>query len=143
MKEYKSGSHSKYDLKYHIIWCPKYRYNVMTGEVAERIRELVREICKANYVWMVSGHVRPDHVHILVSIPQNLSVSKFVQYVKGKTGRKILQEFEHPKKRYWGQHFWVRGYFAVTVGDLNEKAAAEYIDSQDKEQGDDNFRISR
>ena len=142
MKEYRTGSHSKYDLKYHIVWCPKYRYGVLTGEVAERVRELVREICKANYVYIVSGHVRPDHVHLLVSIPPNIAVSKFMQYVKGKTGRKILQEFEHLRKRYWGQHLWARGCFAVTVGDVNEKMIAEYIENQDTEQKNDNFRIS-
>jgi len=75
MKEYRTGSHSKYDLKYHVVWCPKYRYNVITGEVAERVQELVREIRKANYAWIVSGHVRLDHVHLLVSIPPNIPLT--------------------------------------------------------------------
>jgi putative transposase len=92
---YRKGSHSIFDLKYHIIWCTKYRYRILTGEVANRIRELVREICAANYVQIVSGSMSPDHIHILVSIPPSVSVSKVMQYIKGKSSRKVLMEFEH------------------------------------------------
>jgi putative transposase len=142
MKNYRKGSHRVYDLKYHIIWCPKYRYRVLEGEVANRTRELIREICQSNYVKIVKGHVRPDHVHILVSLPASISVSKFMHYVKGKSSRRLLSEFAHLRKKYWGQHLWARGYFAVTVGDLNEKEVSEYIENQDVEDKDDDFRIS-
>ncbi len=100
--KYKKGSHST-DLKYHIIWCTKYRYRVITGEVTERVG-LIREICLANYFDIVSGSLSPDHIHMLVSVPPSISISKLVQYLKGKNSRKIMMEFEHLKKRYWGQH---------------------------------------
>jgi putative transposase len=140
--EYRKGSHSTYDLKYHVIWCTKYRYRVLTGEVANRIRVLIREICAANYVHIVSGSMSPDHIHLLLSIPPNISVSKIMQYIKGKSSRKIMMEFEHLRKRYWGQHIWGRGYFAVTVGNLNEAQVQEYIENQEAHHQQDNFQIS-
>jgi len=139
---YKKSSHTTYDLKYHIIWCTKYRYRVLIGEVATRVRGLIREICAANYVEIVSGSLSPDHVHILVSVPPNLSLSKLMQYIKGKSSRKVMMEFEHFRKRYWGQHIWARGYFVVTVGNLNEQQVQEYIESQEMHHKQDNFSIS-
>lgn len=139
---YRKGSHSIYDLKYHIIWCTKYRYRVLTGEVANRIRVLIREICAANYIDIISGSMSPDHIHLLVSIPPNISLSKVMQYIKGKSSRKIMMEFEHLRKKYWGQHIWGRGYFAVTVGNLNEQQVQEYIENQEMHHQRDNFEIS-
>ena len=83
-----------------------------------------------------------DHIHLLISVPPNLALSKLVQYIKGKSGRKLLQEFAHLGKRYWGQHLWARGYFAVTVGNVNEQDIQEYIENQEQHHKDDNFRIS-
>ena len=108
---YRKGSHSIFDLKYHIIWCTKYRYRVLTKEVAQRTREIIREICASNYVDILSGNVSPDHIHILVSVPPSISISKLMQYIKGKSGRKLLQEFEQLKKRYWGEHVLVKMIF--------------------------------
>jgi len=139
---YRKGSHSTYDLKYHLIWCTKYRYRVLTGAVANRVRELVREICLANYVDIVTGSMSPDHIHLLVSDPPNISISKLMQYIKGKSSRKILMEFEYLRKRYWGQHIWARGYFAVTVGNLNEQQVQEYIENQELLHTQENFSIS-
>ena len=102
--DYKRGAHSLYDLKYHIVFCTKYRYRVLTGIVATRVRELIREICTSNYVDIISGSMSPDHIHLLLSIPPSLSLSKVVQYIKGKSSRKMLQEFEVLRKKYWGQH---------------------------------------
>jgi len=93
----------------------------MTGQVATRAREIIREVCAANYVDIVSGSMSPDHMHLLLSIPPSVSISKVLQYIKGKSSRKLLQEFEVLRKRYWGQHLWARGYFAVTVGNVNEE----------------------
>ena len=140
--EHRKGAHTTYDLKYHIIWCTKYRYRVLTGEVANRVRELIREICASNYVQIVSGSLSPDHVHILISAPPSVSLSKVMQYIKGKSSRKILMEFEHLRNRYWGQHIWARGYFAVTVGNLNEQQVQEYIENQEAHHKQDNFSIS-
>ena len=140
---YRKGSHSVYDLKYHVIWCTKYRYRILTGEIAARFRELTREICSANYVDIISGSISPDHVHMLLSIPPSVSLSKIMQYIKGKTSRKMMIEFQTLKKRYWGQHIWAKGYFAVTVGQLNEKEVQEYIENQELHHKQDNFSISQ
>lgn len=140
--DYKHGSHSIYDLKYHVVFCTKYRYRILTGEVGQRVRELIREICMTNYVDIVSGSVSPDHIHLLLSIPPNVSVSKLIQYIKGKSGRKLLMEFSHLKKRYWGQHLWARGYFAVTVGNVNSEDIQKYIENQETQHKQDNFSIS-
>lgn len=114
----------------------------MTGEVGQRVRELIREICRSNYVDIVSGSISPDHVHLLLAIPPNVSISKLLQYLKGKSGRKFLLEFSHLRKRYWGQHFWARGYFAVTVGNVNEADIQKYLEEQEAMHKEDNFSIS-
>ena len=86
---YRHGSHSVYDLKYHIVFCTKYRYRVLTGGVSTRCREIIREVCQANYIDIVSGSINPDHVYLLLSIPPSISLSKAVQYIKGKSSRKL------------------------------------------------------
>ena len=137
-----SGGHFHWNTQYHIIFCTKYRYRVLTGQVGNRAREIIREVCRSNYVDIVSGSMSPDHVHLLLSIPPSVSVSKIIQYIKGKSGRKLLQEFEHLKKRYWGHHMWARGYFAVTVGNVNEEDVQKYIENQEQHHKEDNFKIS-
>ena len=140
--EYRKGSHSTYDLRYHIVFCTKYRYRVLTGQVATRAREIIREVCAANYIDIVSGGMSPDHVHLLLSIPPSMSVSKALQYIKGKSGRKLLQEFELLRKRYSGQHLWARGYFVVSVGNVNSEEVQRYIEQQEEHHKKDDFRIS-
>ena len=125
-----------------MVFCTKYRYRILTGEVATRCRELIREVCTANYIDIVSGSLSPDHIHLLLSVPPSLSLSKVLQYIKGKSSRKLLQEFEHLRKRYWGQHLWARGYFAVTVGNVNSEAVQRYIEQQEAHHKKDDFKIS-
>ena len=109
--------------------------------MAQRVRELIREVCTANYVDIITGSLSPDHVHMLVSVPPSISISKLVQYMKGKSSRKVMLEFAHLKKRYWGQHMWAKGYFAVTVGNLNEQQVQKYIEEQEMHHKRDNFEI--
>lgn len=139
--EYRQGSHSIYDLKYHIVFCTKYGHRVLTGVVAARTRELIREVCKANYIDIVSGSISPDHEHILISVPPQISLSKVLQYIKGKSSIKLLQEFAHLKKQYWGQHLWARGYFGVTVGNVNTEEVQGYIEEQELNHKKDEFKI--
>lgn len=106
-----------------------------------RVRELTRSICAANEVEIISGNISSDHVHIYVSIPPSLSVSKLVQFVKGATSRKIQLEFEEIRKRYWGQHIWARGYFVATAGNVTDEMVREYIHRQGEEKESDEFRI--
>ena len=131
---YRKGSHTIFDLKYHIVWITKYRKPILTTKRALRTRELIREICFAHSVDILKGHVSKDHVHLLVSVPPQLSVSTPTQYLKGKTSRKLLQEDKQLSKIYWGQHLWARGYFAVSSGTVTDEAIMEYIKHQDEDE---------
>lgn len=94
MEHYRKSSHTVYDLKYHVVWITKYRKPVLRADIAQRLRELVREICKARDIDIIKGHVSKDHVHIFVSVPPNISVSQLVQSLKGKTSRKLMMEYK-------------------------------------------------
>lgn len=133
--EYRRGSHTVYNLEYHIVWITKYRYKVLTGEVALRARELIRQSCMARDITIVRGSVGKDHIHLLVSCPAALSPAKTVQYLKGRSSRLLLQEFPHLQKRYWGQHLWGRGYFCATVGAVTEEMIKEYVENQHDDRG--------
>ena len=105
-----------------------------------RVRDLVREICGNNDVKIMKGHVSKDHVHLLVSIPPQVPISKLMQYLKRKTAHKIMMEFPHIKKHYLGQHMWARGYFCCSTGNVTDEMVAEYIASQN-ENRDDDFKV--
>jgi len=109
MVEYRKSAHAVFDIKYHVVWITKYRYKVLRGRVAERARDLIRQICEAREVVIVRGAVSPDHIHMLLSAPAHLSPAKVVQYIKGRSSRRLQDEFPELRKRYWGQHLWARG----------------------------------
>ena len=131
---YRKGSHTVFDIKCHIVWITKYRKPILNTKRALRTRELIREICLAHSVDILKGHVSKDHVHLLVSVPPQLSVSTLTQYLKGKTSRKLLQEDKQLSKMYWGQHLWARGYFAVSSGTVTDESIMEYIKHQDEDE---------
>jgi len=126
------------------VWITKYRKPVLTGKVAERTIELIRGTCKQNDVEILAGHVSKDHVHLLVSSPPHLSVSKLVQYIKGYSSRKLLMEYKELNKAFWGQHLWALGYFVASSGNVTDEVIAEYIKNQDLAENmkTDNFDIS-
>lgn len=143
MQRYRTTSHTKYDIKYHLVWITKYRKSVLAGAVAMRVRELVREICNANDIEIVKGHVGKEHVHVFVSVPPYLSVSKVMQYLKGKTSHKLLMEFAHLRRHFWGRHIWARGYFAASSGNVTDEVIMEYIATQGQEpsETDEDFKV--
>jgi len=141
MPQFRKGSHTKYDIKVHIVWITKYRKPILRDQIAKRIRELIREVSLANEIQIIKGHVSKDHVHLLISYPPRLSISKIVQYLKGKSSRRMLQEYTELRKMFWGQHIWARGYFAVSTGNVTDKVIADYIASQDEEPKDEDFQI--
>jgi putative transposase len=141
MPEYRKGAHTVYDLQYHFVWVTKYRYKVLRGEVAERAREMIRQICMSRDIKILKGHVSVDHIHILVSCPPTLSPAKIAQYVKRASSRKLQDEFPHLKKRYWGQHLWARGYFCASVGTVTQEQIMDYIEKHEQEPSDENFSI--
>ena len=145
MENYRTSAHTRFDIKYHFVWTTKYRKPVLTGSVGIRLRELVREVCRTNEIEILQGHVSRDHVHILVSAPPNMSASKIMQYVKGKSSRKLMMEFRHLNKQFWGRHMWARGYFVATSGNVTDEVILEYIRLQGQEppSSDENFRVEQ
>ena len=133
MAHYRKGSHAVYDIKYHFVWVTKYRYRVLQGDVALRLRELLRQGCEANGLKILKGSVGPDHVHMLLSCPTTMSPSQIMQNLKGRSSRLLQEKFPVLKKRYWGQHMWARGYFCGTVGEVDQATIAKYIENQGKE----------
>jgi len=129
---YRKGSHTVYDIKYHIVWITKYRKPVLRGEIGKQVRDLVRQTCATLDVYIVSGHVALDHIHLLVSVPPNLAVSDLVQRLKGRTSRLLLDEFAELKRQFWGRHVWARGYFVASSGNVTDEVIKQYLESQEK-----------
>jgi putative transposase len=141
MEHYRKSSHTTYDIKFHLVWITKYRKAVLTGEIAQRARELIREICRTCDVEIIRGHVSKDHVHIFVSAPPHISVSKLMQSIKGKSSRKMMSEFRNLSRQFWGRHIWGRGYFVASSGNVTDEVIMQYIELQGKEPEDGDFRI--
>ena len=136
------GSHTVWDCKYHLVWVTKYRYAVLGGDVGQRCRELLRETARAHEMVVHAGSINRDHVHLLLSIPPSLSVSRAVQYLKGRSSHKLLSEFASLRKRYWGQHLWARGYWVASSGNVTDEVWAEYIKNQTPPEPDDDFNVT-
>lgn len=113
----------------------------MTGEIGQRVRELVRQTCEAFEIRIIKSVISKDHVHILVSAPPNIAPSEIMRRIKGRTASKLFEEYPHLKKRYWGQHFWARGYFCATVGQVTEEMVQEYLEHHFEPNPNDNFRM--
>ena len=130
MAEYRHGSHSEFEIHLHLVWVTKYRKPVLAGAVGARVRDLIREICGASDVLIIKGHVSRDHVHLLVSIPPQVTISRLLQRLKGKTAYKLLQEYAHIRKEFWGRHVWARGDFCCRSGNVTDEMVAKYIEEQ-------------
>jgi putative transposase len=114
---------------------------VLGGDVGNRCRELLRQIARSKEMTIHAGSINRDHVHMLISIPPELSVSKAVQYLKGKSSHKLLPDCRELRKRYWGQHLWARGYWVATSGNVTDEVWKEYIANQTPPEPDDNFKV--
>ena len=124
-----SLAHSKWNCKYHIVFAPKYRRKVAYGKLKQDIANILSMLCKRRGVHIVEAEVCPDHIHMLVEIPPNVSVSSFVGYLKGKSSVMIYQRWGNLKYKYRNRSFWCRGYYVDTVG-KNEVAIQQYIKEQ-------------
>ena len=142
MAEYRHNAHATFDLKYQVIWITKYRYKVLKGRVAERARDLIRQTCHAGGVEIVRGAVSRDHIHMLLTAPPQLSPANLVQYIKGRSSRRLQAEFPELRKRYWGQQLWARGYFCATVGAVEEETIRRYNENQKWDEDDQGFKIT-
>ena len=125
---YSTASHTTYYHRFHVVWCPKYRYKVLQGKIRERIREIIRQTCEELGVHIVKGVLAQDHIHMFVSIQPRHSLSYVMQRIKGRSSRRIQQEFPELKKRYWGRKFWARGYFSTTSGNVTDETILNYLE---------------
>lgn len=128
MIEYRHGSHSLSKLSVHIVWVTKYRYHVLKGDVQQRCRDLLIQICNSENVQILKGVVSKDHVHMHIEYSPSLSVSSLVKKLKGRTSRILQIEFQDLKKRYWGKHFWAVGYGVWSTGNITDEMVQEYLD---------------
>ena len=124
-----------------MVWIPKYRKAVLTGDVALRVRELIRRIAAAHELEIISGKVARDHVHVFLSYPPTQKVSQIMQWLKVTSSRVLLQEFPRLRKQFWGRHLWARGYLTVSSGNITDEMIREYIDEQEGEQIADDSRF--
>ena len=124
-----SLSHTKWNCKYHIVFAPKYRRQIIYGQIKADIGKVLRQLCEAKKVEIIEAEACPDHIHMLVSIPPYLSVAQFVGYLKGKSSLMIFDRHANLKYKYGNRNFWCRGYYVDTVG-KNEKMIKEYIRNQ-------------
>ena len=129
MNDVKSLSHSKWNCKYHIVFAPKYRRQEIYGKIKVDIGQILRKLCDQKGVEIIEAEACPDHIHMLVSIPPNISVAQFMGYLKGKSALMIFDRHANLKYKYGNRHFWCRGYYVDTVG-RNKKAIEEYIKNQ-------------
>ena len=116
--------------KYHIVFIPKYRRKSIYGQYRESLQEIIRTLCKYKGVEILEGHMMPDHVHLLLSIPPKISVSSFMGYLKGKSALMMFDKHANLKYKFGNRHFWAEGYYVSTVG-LNEATIRKYISDQD------------
>jgi putative transposase len=124
-----SLAHTKWNCKYHLVFAPKYRRQVIYGKLKREIGKILRELCERKGVEIIEAEACPDHIHMLVSIPPKISVSEFMGYLKGKSSLMIFDKFANMKYRYGNRQFWCRGYYVDTVG-RNKKVIEEYIRNQ-------------
>lgn len=139
--KYIHRGHTVSDIKYHFVWVTKYRYPVLKGAVALRTREIVREVCEAREITIIKGVVSKEHVHLFVACPPQLSASKVMQWIKGRSSRKLQQEFTDLRKKYWGQHLWARGYFCASSGTVTDEMIKAYIEGHTEGAPDPDFTV--
>jgi putative transposase len=131
MQDYDSLNHTRWECKYHIVWIPKYRRKELYGTIRIYLGEEIRKLAREKECEIEEGHIMPDHIHILISIPPKYSVSQVIGYIKGKSAIYIARRFGERKKYFSGQNFWARGYYVSTVG-RDEKKIRAYIQDQEK-----------
>jgi putative transposase len=139
--DYRYGSHTVFNIEYHFVWVTKYRYKLLTGDVANRLIELVRQTCEAFEIRILKGVVSKDHVHLLVSAPPTMAPSEIMRRIKGRASKKLFEEYPVLRKRYWGQHFWARGYFCATAGQVTEEMIKLYLEHHFEPNPSDNFEV--
>ena len=132
MAKWKKLSHVVYQCSYHIVWCPKYRFRIMKGQVGKYLEQRIESLCEWKQVEILELNVMEDHIHMVVTIPPKISISVLMGILKGKTAISLFKSYPALKKKpYWGNHFWSRGYCVSTVG-LDEEKIRRYVKYQEE-----------
>ena len=141
LTSYSKSSHSVYRHRYHLVWITKYRYKVLSGKIQEDVRTIVSQVSEGLGVKIFNGVVSRDHVHIYCSIPPHISVGNYIKMCKGRSSRKIQSSHPSIRNRYWGRHFWGRGYFSSTSGNVTDEIINEYINNHVDAHQPDNEQV--
>ena len=137
MEYQRTSGHTVSRLTAHIVWATKYRYKVLEGDKKKRCRDILRQICASEDVVILKGVVSSDHVHMHINYLPSQSISTLVKKFKGRTSRKLQQEFPELKSRYWGRHFWAIGYGCWSTGNITDTMLDEYLEHHRKPEADD------
>lgn len=132
MRRIGSLNHSRWECKYHVVFIPKYRKKAIFGRIRSELGEIFRRLAEQKESRIEEGHLMPDHVHMMISIPPKYAVAQFVGFIKGKSAIHIARRYAEVKRNFVGQHFWARGYFVSTVG-RDEEVIRDYIRHQEHE----------
>ena len=130
--EYKSNNNIMYSCKYHVVWCPKYRRKVLTGNITERLKELIREVCNKYQSELIELEIMPDHVHLLVEVDPQFGIHRLTKLIKGYSSKILREEFPFLKTKL--PTLWTNSYFVATVGGAPLEAIKNYIENQTRSQ---------
>ena len=129
MKQFNKLAHAVWQCKYHVVWCPKYRFKILKGEIGKSVRDIIKQLTEWRGINILEGNVQTDHIHLVLSIPPKYSIAETIGFLKGKSAIKIFDMHTELKRRYWGRHFWAKGYCVSTIG-LDEGQIREYVRMQ-------------
>ena len=132
MRQVKSLGHSRWECKYHVVFIPKYRKKAIFGQIRQELGSVFRRLAEQKESAIEEGHLMPDHVHMMISIPPKYAVAQVIGFIKGKSAIHIARVYSERKRSFVGHHFWARGYFVSTVG-RDEQVIREYIRHQERE----------
>ena len=132
MSRFRKLGHTIYECKYHIVFCPKYRYRILKGDIAEYCKQQIYKLCsQKDLIEVLELNILADHIHLILSIPPKYSASNVMGFLKGKLSTRLFHRYEKLGKKYWGRHLWSRGYCVSTVG-LNEEEIRKYVKWQER-----------
>ena len=140
---YRKLSHCVYDCRYHLVFTPKYRYHILADKkVKSFVQIVIEQECENRDIQIIEGKLRSDHVHLYISVPPKYAISDVAKWVKGKSATRAFEKFPNLLKRYWGRHFWARGYFVSTVG-ITDEIIKAYIRTQEKKEQEEQDRFKQ
>lgn len=135
-RQFRKLAHSLYECKYHVVFCPKYRYKILKDEVSKYVERQIHVLCgQKDGIEVIEVNIQPDHVHLVVSIPPKYAVSQFMGFLKGKLALRLFDRYPQLRRQYWGQHVWSRGYCVSSVG-LDEEQIKKYVKWQNRKEDD-------